>query len=467
MVAQFCLDSSPLLQRDSRLRKEVIRTLLQFADVISIGGCSKTNLISHLITVHPGTTPIKMKHRPLNPVMEESLRQQIDRWLEQRVVEEADSPWSFPLVQVLKKNSQEVRWAVNYRRLNAVTKKDAFPLPNIADNLYPLEGSRVFSALDGARAFHAVPVRRADQEKTAFSSPFGQYQFVRMPFGLANAPATYSQLVAKALRHLWAPHAALPLLEEEKVLVSDEAAVVVALQAPHGFAVEKIKDHQEREEHLHDIQRWKTEPPSETEKPLLSPDQRRLLAFLPSLHQDPSSGLWSLRNPEDEVSGDCLHVPHALPHQFIEADHQFLGHAGITATAHFCQKRVFMFRLVLEVHRVLQHCHACQVKSQKTPVQKDVHFPSVQAGAPFLVWSMDVLGPLRASSEGHRYLLMLKDVFSKWFEAIPLSNMTSEKVLRALQMIYARFGYPLQVHTDNAMYFRSQAMQEAFQRAGV
>ena len=202
LVAQFRLDSSALLQRDSLLRKEVIRTLLQYADVISIGGHGKTNLISHTITIHPGTAPIKMKHRPLNPVMEESLRQQIDRWLEQRVVEEADSPWSFPLVQVPKKNSQEIRWAVDYCRLNTVTKKDAFPLPNIADNLFRLAGSRVFSALDGAGAFHTVPVRHADREKTVFSSPFGQYQFVRMPFGLANAPATYSRLVTKALHHL-------------------------------------------------------------------------------------------------------------------------------------------------------------------------------------------------------------------------------------------------------------------------
>ena len=99
----------------------------------------------------------------------------------------------------------------------------------------------------------------------------------------------------------------------------------------------------------------------------------------------------------------------------IEAAHQFLGHAGITATAHFCRKRVYMFRLVPEVHRVLQQCHSCQVKSQKSPTQHDVHRPSIQAGAPFQVWSMDVLGPLRASSEGHRYLLTLKDVFSKWF----------------------------------------------------
>ena len=107
-MANFRLDSSPMLQRDSHLSKEVIRVLLQFADIISIGGYGETNMISHSITVNPGTTPIKMKHRPLNPV-EESLRQQIDRWLEQQVVEEADSQWSFPLVPVPKKNGKEIR----------------------------------------------------------------------------------------------------------------------------------------------------------------------------------------------------------------------------------------------------------------------------------------------------------------------------------------------------------------------
>ena len=204
-----------------------------------------------------------------------------------------------------------------------------------------------------------------------------------------------------------APHAALPSPAEEKILVSDEAAVVAALQAPPGFTTEEIKEHQERDEYLRDVLRWKAEPPYEKDKQLLSPDQRRLLAFLLSLHQDPSSGLWSFRSQEDETPCALLYVPHALRHRIIEAAHQFLGHAGIASTAHFCQKRVFMFRLVPEVHRVLQHCHACQVKSQKTLTQKDVHSPSVQAGAPFQVWSMDVVGPLQASSEGHWYLITL------------------------------------------------------------
>ena len=115
------------------------------------------------------------------------------------------------------------------------------------------------------------------------------------------------------------PHTALPSHPEEKILVSDEAAVVAALQAPPGFTTEEIREHQEGDEYLRDVLRWKAEPPSEADKQLLSPDQRRLLAFLPSLHQDPSSGLWSLRSQEDETPCDRLYVPHALRHRIIEA----------------------------------------------------------------------------------------------------------------------------------------------------
>ena len=92
--------------------------------------------------------------------------------MSQGVIEEADSPLSFPLVLVPKKNSEAIWWAVDYHKLNAITKKDAFPQPNIADNLSRLAGSHVFTALNGAGAFHVVPVRQADREKTAFSSTF-------------------------------------------------------------------------------------------------------------------------------------------------------------------------------------------------------------------------------------------------------------------------------------------------------
>ena len=88
-----------------------------------------------------------------------------------------------------------------------------------------------------------------------------------------------------------APHATLPSPAEEKVLVSDETAVIATLQVPPGFTKEEVREHQERDEHLRDTLRWKEELPSEADKQLLFPNQRRLLALLPSLQQDPSSGL--------------------------------------------------------------------------------------------------------------------------------------------------------------------------------
>ena len=63
--------------------------------------------------------------------------------------------------------------------------------------------------------------------------------------------------------------------------------------------MEEVKEHQQRDDHLQDVQRWKTEPPTKAEKQLLSPDQQKLLAFLPVLQQDVTSGLWSLRGQED------------------------------------------------------------------------------------------------------------------------------------------------------------------------
>ena len=184
----------------------------------------------------------------------------------------------------------------------------------------------------------------------------------------------------------------------------------MALQAPPGFTLEEMKDRQQRDDHLQDVQRWEAEFPTEAEKQLLSSDQRKLLAFLPAFQQDTTSGLWSLVSPEDGVDSSRLYIPQALRRRIVEDGvdrHQFLGHAGVTATSQFCRKRVFMLRLVLEVHRVIQQCHLCQVKSQKAPKQKDVHQPSIQAGAPFQVWSMDILGPLHVSSEGNKYLLTL------------------------------------------------------------
>ena len=88
---------------------------------------------------------------------------------------------------------------VDYRALNAKTHKDAYPLPQIDEDLDTLNGAKYFCSLDLAHGFYQIPVEERDIEKTAFRvGTGGLYEFTRMPFGLCNAPATFMRLMDKA-----------------------------------------------------------------------------------------------------------------------------------------------------------------------------------------------------------------------------------------------------------------------------
>lgn len=86
---------------------------------------------------------------------------------------------------------------VDYRLLNSKTRKDAFPLPRIEESLDTLSGARWFSTIDLASGYNQVPVNKPDRPKTAFCTPFGLFEFNRMPFGLCNAPSTFQRLMQR------------------------------------------------------------------------------------------------------------------------------------------------------------------------------------------------------------------------------------------------------------------------------
>ena len=120
---------------------------------------------------------------------------------EKGIVSPSVSPWASPVVLVRKKNGERRFW-VDYRRLNAITKRDVYPLPRIDDVLDCLGGASFFTSLDLASGYWQVPVEHAHREKTAFATPDGLFEFNRMPFGLCNGPATFQRLMDKVLRGL-------------------------------------------------------------------------------------------------------------------------------------------------------------------------------------------------------------------------------------------------------------------------
>ncbi|GFW69387.1 retrovirus-related Pol polyprotein from transposon 17.6 [Trichonephila clavipes] len=116
--------------------------------------------------------------------------------LRQNVIEECESPYPAPVVLVPKPNGK-VRLYVDYRKLNSVTKVDAYPLPRMDDLLNESTPTSFMSTIDLQSGYHQVKVAGVDQDQTACICPFGPYRYLRMPFSLRNAPATFQRLIGK------------------------------------------------------------------------------------------------------------------------------------------------------------------------------------------------------------------------------------------------------------------------------
>ncbi|XP_062407933.1 uncharacterized protein LOC134099157 [Sardina pilchardus] len=126
----------------------------------------------------------------------EAVKAHINQLLEAQVIRESCSPYASPIVLVRKKDGS-LRMCVDYRQLNVKTRRDAFPLPRIEESLDALSGAHWFSTLDLASGYNQVPVAEKDKAKTAFCTPFGLFEFNRMPFGLCNAPSTFQRLMER------------------------------------------------------------------------------------------------------------------------------------------------------------------------------------------------------------------------------------------------------------------------------
>ena len=117
------------------------------------------------------------------------------------VIEPSNSDWASPPVLVRKKDNSW-RYCIDFRALNAVTVKDAYPLPRIDDCIDGLAGKELFCTLDMNSGYWQIPIAPEDRHKTAFITRYGLYQFLRMPFGTSNAPATFQRCINSVLAGL-------------------------------------------------------------------------------------------------------------------------------------------------------------------------------------------------------------------------------------------------------------------------
>ncbi len=180
---------------------DVARLQKDFADVF-LPRPGRTNLIQHHIETEPGVVVRSRPYR-LPEQKKKVVQSELEAMLEMGVIEESHSDWASPIVLVPKTDGS-VRFCMDYRKVNAVSKFDAYPMPRVDELLDRLGTARFYSTLDLTKGYWQIPLSPLSKEKSAFTTPFGLHQFITLPFGLFGAPATFQRLMDKILR----PHTA-------------------------------------------------------------------------------------------------------------------------------------------------------------------------------------------------------------------------------------------------------------------
>ena len=173
-------------------RHQLNQTLLQWEKTLNPEP-GKVSTTVHVINTGSSSPTIVPQYQ-IAPAWKEPLRDELRSMAKTGIIRPSLSPWASPVLPVKKKDGT-IRVCVDFRKLNAATIPDPYEMPRIDGIIDQLGEAKILSKLDLSKGFYQVPINPDDVEKTAFQTPIGKFEFLAMPFGLRNAPATFQRLM--------------------------------------------------------------------------------------------------------------------------------------------------------------------------------------------------------------------------------------------------------------------------------
>ena len=183
-------------EQNHRFHELLLRNKEIFAENELDLGCA--NSFEHSIEL-TSNVPVKTAYRRVPPGIMQEVKDHLREMEQKGIIRPSTSPYSSQMV-IVRKRSGQVRICVDYRALNALTIDDAFPLPRIHELVDSLNGAKFFSVLDLASGFHQISIKEEDKYKTAFNTPFGLYEWERVPMGLKTSGACFSRMLSFILK---------------------------------------------------------------------------------------------------------------------------------------------------------------------------------------------------------------------------------------------------------------------------
>ena len=210
--------------------EDVLKRYLHVVPEDLPNGLAPRQEVDHKIEVKSGTEPPSKAPYRLSKKELEELKSQLDELIVKGYIRQSKSPYGAPVLFV-DKNDEKLRLCVDYRTLNKVTVKNSYPLPQIDDLFDRLAGAKHFSKINLRLGYHQIWIAQGDKEKTACRTRYGSFEFLVMPFGLCNAPATFTTLINNVFHEY---------LDDFVIIYIDDILVYSKTVEEHAEHLEKV-----------------------------------------------------------------------------------------------------------------------------------------------------------------------------------------------------------------------------------